>query len=110
MTWALPSALVLCVACWPAVPALADEPPAVRDENYHLDSAERRIERSSYDASLDVGLLHPSVRVGAALSASHLILVLRNVRGDARFHGDLSRLQRIAASHSPRGASAKENP
>lgn len=110
MKRAASSALLLALTCAPAIAAPADEPPAVRDAQYHLDVAEQRIDRGPYDASLEVGLARPSVRVGVALSASHLIVLLRGVHGDVRFRGDLSRLTRIAASHSPRGVSAKENP
>lgn len=97
------------ICCSPAA-TRADEAVPVRDERFSLNVAERRIERSPYDASLQVGVDRPSVRVGAAVSAARLIVLLRGVRGDVQFHGDLSRLSRIEASHPARAVSAKEIP
>ncbi len=92
--------------------ARADQPvTAVRDQTVPLNIGEQRIDRGPYDASLQVGLDRPvSLRVGVALSTPHILVLLRGVRGNVRFHGDLSRLTRIIASHPGRTQSDKENP
>ncbi|GAC1584742.1 MAG: hypothetical protein NVS3B7_19940 [Candidatus Elarobacter sp.] len=102
-------ALILVTTLLPFA-ARADEAIVpVRDQNIRLDITERRIDRGPYEASLQVGLDRPlSLRVGVAIAAPHLLVLLRGVRGDVRFHGDLSRLTRIIASHPGRAVSDKE--
>lgn len=111
MTVRIPMALLIFAAAQAAAPALADEAVStVRDDSYQLDVRDRRIDRGPYDASLQVGIDRPvSLRVGATVHASHIVLMLHEVHGTVRFHGDLSRLQRIAASHVG-AAGAKEKP
>ena len=81
--------------------ASADEPVvAVRDERINLNITERRIDRGPYETSLQVGIDRPlQVRVGVALSTAHIGVLLRGVRGNGQFHGDLSRLTRVIAAH-----------
>ncbi len=90
--------------------ARAEQPVApVRDQTIQLDIREERIDRGPYDASLQVGLDRPvSLRVGVALATPHVLVLLRGVRGTVRFHGDLSPIARIIASHPGRPQSDKE--
>jgi hypothetical protein len=104
------AALALAFACLAGATARADEPVPVHDEQYRLNITEQRIDRGPYDAALEVGLKRPPLRIGVAVSAAHFVALLRGVRGDVRFHGDLSRITAIVASHPGRAASAKETP
>lgn len=104
------TALVLASTFVPPAAARADEPSSsVRDERINLNITERRIDRGPYEASLEVGIERPVlVHVGVALSTAHIIVILRGVHGDGRFHGDLSRLTRVIAAHSSRAVSGEE--
>ncbi len=108
MTARTAAALLVFAAAQPLAPARAETVVPVRDESFQLDIAQRRIDRGPYDASLQVGIDRPvSLRVGAAVQASHLVVLLRGVHGTVRFHGDLSKFNRTAASHVG-AVSAKE--
>ncbi|MDQ6926269.1 MAG: hypothetical protein M3154_08535 [Candidatus Eremiobacteraeota bacterium] len=94
--------LVLASAVQPTSAASAADESivAVRDERLNLNITERRIDRGPYQASLEVGIDRPvQVHVGVALSAARITVILRGVRGDGQFHGDLSRLTRVIAAH-----------
>ena len=93
----LVAALLICAPAQVALPAQADETvAAVNDQSYRLDIAQRRIDRGPYEASLQVGIDNPvSLRVGAAVQASHIVIQLHQVHGTVRFHGDLSRITRL---------------
>ena len=104
------AALLVAIAAQDVSPARADDAAPVRNESYQLDIAQRRIDRGPYDTSLQVGIDQPvSVRVGAAVHASHIVIQLHQVHGTVRFHGDLSRLNQAAASHHS-AVSAQEKP
>ncbi|GAC1433911.1 MAG: hypothetical protein NVSMB5_27360 [Candidatus Velthaea sp.] len=102
--------MIVMVAC--VLLAAADLPVStIRNDTVQLDAAERRVEAGPYETSLQVGLDGPViVRVGVSLQASRITAVLRNVRGTARFHGDLSRLDSIRSRHinAYRAVRAKE--
>ncbi len=96
-----------CIAPGPASAGEALVP--VLDDTIHLNIAERRIERGPYEASLQVGIDRPVfVRVGVSVSTDRIAVTLRGVRGDGRFHGDLSRLTRVITTHSGRAVSDRE--
>jgi hypothetical protein len=103
--------LVLASAVGQPPAAFAGEPVvAVRDERIDLNITQRRIDRGPYEASLQVGLDRPvQLRVGVALSAAHITVELRGVRGDGQFHGDLSRISCVIAAHPVRAVSGEEN-
>lgn len=85
-----------------ALVSVAQAPP-VRNDTIHLNITERRIDSGPYETSLQVGLDQPlTLRVGVAVEAGHLTTILRGVRGDGRFHGDLSALDRVITSHRTR--------
>ena len=84
-------------------PATAD-PSAARttaDENFDLNIDQRRITESDFEASTSVEVGEESarglnLRVGVALSARSIDVLLRNVRGRVRFRASLEHLlQRI---------------
>ena len=70
------------------------------DENFELNIAERRITEHDFFASTAIetgadaahGL---SLRVGVAVGASEIDVLLRNVRGRVRFRGSLDALRRV---------------
>lgn len=70
------------------------------DENFELNIAERRITEHDFFASTAIetgadaahGL---SLRVGVAVGASEIDLLLRNVQGRVRFRGSLDALRRV---------------
>jgi hypothetical protein len=77
------------------------------DENFELNIAERRITERGYAASTAVeigeetarGLL---LRVGIAVGADEINVLLRNVRGHVRFRATLDRvLERLNARPAP---------
>lgn len=81
------------------------------DETFELNITERRITRRDFEASTSVEAGEESarglnLRVGVALGAGSIDVLLRNVRGQVRFRATLERvLQRInsrrATSPSP---------
>jgi hypothetical protein len=86
-------------------------PPATNtranvDENFELNITERRITERDFYASTAIeageadarGL---SLRVGVAVGASEIDVLLRNVRGSVRFRGSLGALRRVLDAHRP---------
>lgn len=77
------------------------------DETFELNITERRITEHDFTASTTVeageetahGLM---LRVGVALSAGEINVLLRNVRGHVRFRASLDRvLERLSARRTP---------
>lgn len=83
----------------PAIPG-AQNAGANVDEDFELNIAERRITEHDFFASTAIeneagsasGL---SLRVGVAVGASEIDVLLRNVRGRVRFRGSLDALRRV---------------
>jgi hypothetical protein len=80
------------------------------DENFELDIAERRITGRDFFASTAIeageGSAHGlSLRIGVAVGASEIDVLLRNVRGRVRFRGSLEVLQRVLDARRPASAS-----
>lgn len=75
----------------------APTPRTDADENFELNIVERRITRKDFEASISVetgdetarGL---NLRVGVAVGASNIDVLLRNVRGHVHFRGSLEAL------------------
>ncbi len=78
------------------------------DENFELNIAERRITERGFAASTTVELGEEtahglSLRVGVAVGADEINVLLRNVRGSVRFRATLNRvLERLNARSAPR--------
>jgi hypothetical protein len=77
------------------------------DETFELNIAERRITERNFEASTSVeageetarGLM---LRVGVAVGAEEINVLLRNVRGHVRFRASLDRvLERLNMRHTP---------
>lgn len=89
----------------PALPGTQNATPDV-DENFELNIAERRITERDFFASTAIetepdathGL---SLRVGVAVGASEIDLLLRNVQGRVRFRASLEALQRVLDARRP---------
>lgn len=96
----------------PASPAAPRESRVTADEDFELNISERRITEGSYEASTavevgDAAAHGLNLRVGVALGASGLDVLLRNVRGRVRFRASLAPvLERLA----PRAASPTPPP
>jgi hypothetical protein len=83
-------------------PATASAPPAPQtsaDEDFELNIGERRINEESFEASTEVevggrGERGVNLRVGVAVGAGSIEVLLRNVRGRVRFRGSLDELLR----------------
>jgi hypothetical protein len=77
------------------------------DETFELNITERRITRRDYENSTSVevfgeGTRGVNLRVGVAVGATSIDVLLRNVRGRVRFRGSLEQLlQRINARRPP---------
>ncbi|MDX6270041.1 MAG: hypothetical protein QOD28_1264 [Acidobacteriota bacterium] len=79
------------------------------DENFELNIAERRITERDFFASTSIetgeasahGL---SLRVGVAVGASEIDVLLRNVQGRVRFRGSLDALRRVLDARRPAAA------
>jgi hypothetical protein len=79
------------------------------DENFELNIAERRITERDFFASTAIeageesahGLL---LRVGVAVGASRIDVLLRNVQGRVRFRGSLEALRRMLDARRPPAA------
>lgn len=77
----------------------ATEPePDAEDRQFDLDITQRRITRADFRAGTAVQTGSDSeagfsLRVGAMVMARRIDVVLRDVRGHVRFHGDLGRLK-----------------
>ncbi|MCA1566447.1 MAG: hypothetical protein LC803_12560 [Acidobacteria bacterium] len=88
----------------PTTPATNTQPDV--DENFELNIAERRITERDFFASTSIeagessahGL---SLRVGVAVGASEIDVLLRNVQGRVRFRGSLEALQRVLDARRP---------
>ena len=84
----------------PASPAAQNTGEANVEENFELNIAERRITERDFYASTAIeteagdarGL---SLRVGVAVGASEIDVLLRNVHGRVRFRGSLDALRRV---------------
>ena len=93
-------------------PTTTTTPPALTtqkniDENFELNITERRITERDFFASTAIELGEASarglsLRVGVAVGASEIDVLLRNVRGSVRFRATLERvLQRLNARPVP---------
>lgn len=120
-------ALLLLAACAPAAaqtdPATSSTPtPTPRaatdaeqqartnaDETFDLNIDERRITRDNFEASTSVEIagqenaqgLNLNLRVGVAVGARSIDVLLRNVRGRVRFRGSLEALLRLLNERHP---------
>ncbi len=68
------------------------------DEDFELNIGERRITERDFFASTSVALGEEQsllVRIGVALSAQQIDVLLRNVRGHVRFRASLDQLRRV---------------
>jgi len=83
------------------------------DENFELNIAERRITERDFFASTSIetgeasahGL---SLRVGVAVGASEIDVLLRNVQGRVRFRGSLDALRRVLDARRPAAAAVTQ--
>ncbi len=72
--------------------------PINADEDFELNITERRITEPDFFASTSVAVGDeriPLLRVGVALGADGIDVLLRNVRGHVRFRASLARVQRV---------------
>ena len=88
----------------PAAAATPTPPPRAAggvNEDFELNIAERRITEADFFASTSVGGAAGSLslRVGVALGAERIDVLLRNVRGRVRFRGSLDALRRVLDAH-----------
>jgi hypothetical protein len=68
------------------------------DETFELNIDERRFTRENFEASTAVGTdgdAGLNLRIGVALAAGRIDVLLRNVRGSVRFHGTLGRILEV---------------
>lgn len=85
------------------------------DENFELNIAERRITERDFFASTAIeagessahGL---SLRIGVAVGASEIDVLLRNVQGRVRFRGSLEALRRVLDARRPAAATTAVQP
>jgi hypothetical protein len=95
----------------PARPVAPQTAPATNaqsnaEENFELNIGERRITERDFFASTAIeagessahGL---SLRIGVAVGANEIDVLLRNVRGRVRFRGSLEALQRVLDARRP---------
>lgn len=90
-------------------------PPADASEDFDLNIGERRITEADYEASLTVALGQESarsvnLRVGVAVSAGRIDVLLRNVRGHVRFRATLGQVLRRLEERRAAGAPSVEAP
>ncbi len=76
------------------------------DENFELNIAERRITERDFFAATEIeagesSAHRLSLRVGVAVGASEIDVLLRNVRGRVRFRGSLEALRRVLDARRP---------
>jgi hypothetical protein len=84
------------------------------DENFELNITERRITERDFFASTAIetetdaarGL---SLRVGVAVGASEIDVLLRNVRGSVRFRASLGALHRVLDAHRETNAAPPQS-
>jgi hypothetical protein len=90
--------LALTLAPTPQAPAPAPSSSVQDvDETYDLDIAERVIEQQDYvvEQALQVSSEGWGVAVGARLTAGHIRVLLRNVRGHVRFRATFRALDSV---------------
>jgi hypothetical protein len=85
------------------------------DEDFELNIVERRITEDNYEASLSVAVGEDSgrgvdLRVGVAVGASRIDVLLRNVRGRVRFRATLEQILRRLDGRRAAGAPHAEAP
>jgi hypothetical protein len=83
------------------------------DETFDLDITERRITELNFFASTDVatgGAGALSLRVGVAVGAERIDVLLRNVRGRVRFRGSLEALRRVLDARRPAADAGRPTP
>jgi hypothetical protein len=94
----------------PATAAPETQNRTSANEDFELNIAERRITERGFTASTTVELGEETarglmLRVGVAVGADEINVLLRNVRGSVRFHATLERvLQRLNARPAAPGA------
>lgn len=84
----------------------ATRTPSNADENFELNITERRITERDFFAStaIETGAADArglSLRVGVAVGASEIDVLLRNVQGRVRFRGSLEALRRVLDARRP---------
>jgi hypothetical protein len=90
-----------------ATAASGSQPRTSADENFELNIAERRINERDFAASTTVEIGEEtarglSLRVGVAVGADEINLLLRNVLGRVRFRATLTRvLERLNSRPAP---------
>lgn len=85
------------------------------DENFELNIAERRITGRDFFAATEIeagesSAHRLSLRVGVAVGASEIDVLLRNVRGRVRFRGSLEALRRVLDARRPAAATPTTAP
>lgn len=85
------------------------------DEDFDLNIVERHITEANYEASVSVAVGEEStrglnVRVGAAVGATQIDVLLRNVQGHVRFRATLEQILRRLNERRPGGASTTDAP
>lgn len=79
------------------------------DENFDLNITERRITERDFEASTSVEVGEETaqglrLRVGVALGAEEINVLLRNVQGHVRFRATLERVLQRLSTHGAPGA------
>ena len=91
----------------PEASGTAAQTRTTADENFELNIGERRITEGDYEASVSVAVGEESahglnLRVGVAVGASQIDVLLRNVRGRVRFRATLEQiLRRLDGRRTP---------
>ena len=85
------------------------------DEDFEVNIGERHITEAEYEASVSVAVGEESarglnLRVGVAVGASHIDVLLRNVRGRVRFRATLEQILRRLDERRTVGAPAASAP
>jgi hypothetical protein len=85
----------------PSPAAPEKTPPVTRtniDETFELNIGERRFTEENFNVSTSVSTDGDSgldLQIGVGLSASRIDVLMRNIRGNVRFHGTLDRILEI---------------
>ena len=83
----------------PPAPAPAPAQTQINvDEDFELNIAQRRITEHDFFASTSIAIgdeQNPVLRVGVALGAQEIDVLLRNVRGRVRFRASLDQIRRM---------------